>query len=64
MRRLVLLAFASVVLAMLIPTAELASTTPGVLPPQSHPHGLSYGEWQARWYEWAYVSLTVDGRAR
>jgi len=26
---------------------------PGVLPPQSHPFGKSYGEWGAEWWQWA-----------
>jgi hypothetical protein len=32
---------------------------PRVQPPQSHPHGMTYGEWSARWWQWAY-SLPVD----
>jgi hypothetical protein len=32
---------------------------PGVLPPNSKPHGLSYGEWSARWWQWAF-SLPTD----
>jgi hypothetical protein len=27
---------------------------PGVIPPQAHPFGLSYGEWGARWWSWAF----------
>ena len=27
---------------------------PGVLPPQSNPFGATYGEWAARWWQWAY----------
>lgn len=26
---------------------------PGVLPPNSRPHGSAYGEWGARWWQWA-----------
>jgi hypothetical protein len=26
---------------------------PGVLPPKSRPHGATYGEWGARWWQWA-----------
>jgi hypothetical protein len=26
---------------------------PRVLPPQSHPHGKTYGEWAAAWWQWA-----------
>ncbi len=32
----------------------------GVLPPQSNPYGASYGDWSARWWQWAY-SLPVAG---
>jgi hypothetical protein len=28
--------------------------TPGIIPPQGHPHGATYGEWSARWWQWAY----------
>ena len=30
-----------------------SNPNPGVIPPNSHPHGLTYGEWSARWWEWA-----------
>ena len=26
---------------------------PGILPPNSHPHGKTYGEWTAAWWQWA-----------
>ena len=26
---------------------------PGILPPQSHPLGKTYGEWTAAWWQWA-----------
>ena len=32
---------------------------PGVLPPQSSPHGKTYGEWGAAWWEWA-ASIPAD----
>jgi hypothetical protein len=32
---------------------------PGVLPPQSHPYGKTYGEWEAAWWKWAF-SLPAD----
>jgi hypothetical protein len=55
MRRLLI----SVVVAMLLAagflaTAVAAGKTPKVFPPQSHPHGLSYGQWQARWFQWQF----------
>src|SRR2546425_5092064 len=27
---------------------------PGVLPPNSRPHGLSYAEWTVRWVQWIF----------
>jgi len=32
---------------------------PGVLPPQSHPYGKTYGEWSAEHWKWTY-SLPAD----
>jgi hypothetical protein len=32
---------------------------PGIAPVDSHPHGATYGEWSARWWQWAY-SMPVD----
>jgi hypothetical protein len=32
---------------------------PGVLPPHSGPHGKSYGEWAAAWFQWA-LSIPAD----
>jgi hypothetical protein len=26
---------------------------PGILPPQSHPYGMTYAEWSAKWWQWA-----------
>ena len=34
-------------------TAFADNTNPGVLPPQSHPHGHTYGEWSNLWWQWA-----------
>jgi len=28
---------------------------PGILPPQSNPHGKTYGEWSAEWWKWVYT---------
>jgi hypothetical protein len=41
---------------LLIPTPALAAgnPNPGIAPPGSNPHGLSYGEWNARWWQWAF----------
>jgi hypothetical protein len=35
------------------------SPNPGILPPGSTPYGLSYGEWTARWWQWA-LSIPAD----
>jgi hypothetical protein len=33
---------------------------PGILPPQSNPHGKSYAEWSAEWWKWA-LSMPLTG---
>ena len=50
-RLLVVLAAASLIGAFLVPTAASAQKA-HVFPPNAHPFGASYGEWQARWFEW------------
>jgi len=32
---------------------------PGVIPPNAKAYGMTYGEWNAKWYQWAF-SLPVD----
>jgi len=32
---------------------------PGVMPPQSHPNGKTYGEWGAVWWQWA-MSFPIE----
>lgn len=47
---------------LLILTATIASAknlNPGVLPPNSHSFGMTYGEWSAAWWQWA-LSIPVD----
>jgi len=48
---LVLSAFAA-------PAGAAGNPNPGIAPPDSHPHGSTYGEWNARWWQWA-VSVPV-----
>lgn len=46
----------AIVVALMVPgTRAFASgnPNPGVLPIQSHPHGMSYAQWSARWWQWA-----------
>jgi hypothetical protein len=35
-------------------SAQQGNPNPGVLPPHSTAGGLTYGEWSARWFKWAY----------
>jgi hypothetical protein len=42
-------------LMMLAPIAAAAANpNPNVLPPNSKPYGLTYGEWGAKWWKWAF----------
>ncbi len=43
-------------LMMLAPIVALAdsNSNPGVLPVNSKPYGMTYGEWSAKWWQWAY----------
>jgi hypothetical protein len=58
-RLLGVLSAAAIVLGLLAPApAHLAQAAgnpnPGVLPPNSHPYGHSYAEWNNRWWQWAF----------
>ena len=35
--------------------AKKSSVYPRVLPPNSTPHGATYGEWGARWWQWCFA---------
>ena len=35
------------------------NSNPGILPPNSTPYGRTYGEWTARWWQWA-MSVPAD----
>ena len=39
--------------------AQGNNSNPGVLPPNSSPHGHTYGEWNALWWRW-FISLPLD----
>ena len=57
MRRLLIsIAVAILLGAGFLATAVAAGKTPNVFQPQAHPRGLSYGEWQARWFQWQFGS--------
>jgi hypothetical protein len=34
--------------------ADVGSNNQGVFPPDSKPYNLTYGEWTAKWWQWAY----------
>lgn len=36
------------------------SSSPGVFPPDSKPYGLTYGEWTAKWWQWALSMPEAD----
>jgi len=39
---------------------QAANPNPGILPPQSHPHGYTYGEWGAKWWQWVLSIPSQD----
>ena len=59
-RILVYVGLALLLGAALLPTISFSQNpNPGVLPPNSKPYGMSYGEWNAGWYQWA-ASMPLD----
>jgi hypothetical protein len=44
----------SLTVVALAAAALVAGAGAGPLPPASHPYGATYGEWQARWFQWAF----------
>src|SRR3989304_7058901 len=57
----IIVGLALAVLVRAIPAGLAAGPNPNprILPPGSTPHGMTYGEWSARWWQWA-LSLPVD----
>jgi hypothetical protein len=65
-----LLTLASVVLVVLslASTSQYAwtqspatsSNNPAIFPPDSQPYGLTYGEWTAKWWQWAHSIPTEN----
>jgi hypothetical protein len=53
-----------VTMALLLITTAIASAhggaNPGVLPPTSRVHGLTYGEWSARWWQYVFSVPTPE----
>lgn len=57
-----LLAVASLIAGGMAGAASTASAlelSPRIIPPQAKIHGMTYGEWSARWWQWA-LSLPAD----
>ncbi len=44
---------ALVFLLQVTPVWAAKNPNPGVLPPESHPFGKTYGEWSNAWWQWA-----------
>src|SRR4051794_22907267 len=56
-QRIVALASLVPMLLVVAPGAAARASTnlnPGVLPPVSTPYGLTYAQWSARWWQWAF----------
>jgi hypothetical protein len=47
-------------LAALLLLVTAASSSAQVLPPNSHPYGLSYEEWAVKWWQWSFSLSTND----
>jgi hypothetical protein len=62
-RLLVVFAVASLLGAGALAPATAAGNEPRVFPPKSHPYGLSYGQWQARWFKWLMEIPVPDNPA-
>lgn len=55
-----LLLSALVLLLAAVPAqADSPNLNPGILPPNSTPHDLTYGDWTARWWQWV-LSIPAD----
>jgi hypothetical protein len=56
------LAVIMVVMALIMSTPAVfaRNSNPGVFPIQSRPHGLTYGQWSARWWQFAFQQTTLN----
>lgn len=52
-RRLAAAALVTVMLVGIPTKAEAKNLNPGVISPKASPHGMTYEEWAARWWQWA-----------
>lgn len=37
-----------------------SNTTPGVIPPNARPYGMTYGDWGGKWWQWALSFQLAD----
>lgn len=58
LRALMAVALVSCAAVLTLPSTSLAGkgnqNNPGVIPPQASPNGSTYGEWSAKWWQWAF----------
>ncbi len=48
-----------IMMAPMVAQADSGNPNPGVVPVNSKPYGITYGEWSAKWWQWAY-SMPVN----
>lgn len=53
-------AVVAIFMALSLQTAFAENKNPKVLPPNSHPYGMTYGEWSAKWWQYVF-SLPAGG---
>jgi hypothetical protein len=56
-----LVAFVGMMLTPAPAPGQGGNRNPGVIPPDARYRGLSYGEWQAKWWQAAFALPVVDG---
>ncbi len=54
------IALAALVAIAAAPPGDRGDPNSGVMPPQSHPFGKSYGEWGAAWQQWIFMTTTAN----
>jgi hypothetical protein len=56
------IAVVMVVMALIVSTPMVFADdiNPGVFAIDSQPNGLTYGQWSAKWWEWAFLQTTFD----
>lgn len=52
--------FAGLIIPLALPITEGSSTSQQIYPINSKPYGLTYGEWSAKWWQWAMSTPTKN----